>query len=178
LDVHRDVLERWRTKMNLVGPGPIEVHYADAREALTGITPVGRWADLGTGAGFPGVVLAALFPEIAVDLVDSRQKRCIFLEEVIGRAVATGVQVLNQRIETLPDAIYDGITARALTAPAGVVELGRRLLRPGGQVVLFLQADAPTPSHDGFDVVSEHRYAVEAKSRRSVVLRLRDGSPD
>jgi 16S rRNA (guanine527-N7)-methyltransferase len=159
--------------MNLVGPGPIDVHYDDARLALTGLEPTGHWADLGTGAGFPGVVLAAMFPGVAIDLVDSRQKRCVFLEEVVGRAGATGVEVRNQRIEELDDQQYDGITARALTAPEGVVALARRLVRPGGQVVLFLQAEAVTPAHDGMDVILETPYVVDGKSRRSVVLRLR-----
>ena len=171
LDVHRELLARWRHKMNLVGPGPLEIHYDDAERALAALEPKGHWADLGTGAGFPGIVLAARFPQISVDLVDSRQKRCVFLEEVVARAGATGLAVRNQRIELMKDGTLDGMTARALTAPAGVIDLARRLLRPEGQVVLFLQGDAETPSHDGFEVLGETTYVVEAKERRSVILR-------
>src|SRR5688572_1968559 len=52
LEVHRRALEQWRGSMNLVGPGDLEEHYADSEAALAGLRPVGRWADLGTGAGF------------------------------------------------------------------------------------------------------------------------------
>lgn len=78
-ETHRRVLEQWRGAMNLVGPGPIAPHFADSEAALAGLDPVGRWVDLGSGAGFPGLVLAAMYPSVAVDLVDSRKKRCVFL---------------------------------------------------------------------------------------------------
>ena len=88
LTIHRNTLERYRQRMNLVGPGPVDLHYADCAEAVRGLDPQGQWADLGTGAGFPGVVLAAQYPELHLDLVDSRRKRCAFLEQVLAQAAA------------------------------------------------------------------------------------------
>ena len=173
LEAHRALLARWRKKMNLVGPGSLDIHYDDAHRALAAVPPAtGRWADLGTGAGFPGVIFAALHPDASIELVDSRVKRCVFLEEVVDRAGATGIDVRNMRIEDLEDGVYDGIMARALAAPAEVVALARRLLRPvDGRVILFLQAHAETPAHDGFRVEHEVSYEVDGKARRSVVLR-------
>ena len=83
LSTHRRLLERWRKSMNLVGPGDVQVHFDDCQLALATLTPEGHWVDLGSGAGFPGIPLAATWPELRVDLVDSRKKRCWFLEQVL-----------------------------------------------------------------------------------------------
>ena len=82
-EAHRQALEQFRSTMNLVGPGPIEVHFTDCERALEGLEPRGEWADLGSGAGFPGLVLAELHPELSLILVESRRKRCWFLEHVL-----------------------------------------------------------------------------------------------
>lgn len=168
---HRRLLERFRKVMNLVGPGPIGVHFDDCAAALDGVQATGAWVDLGSGAGFPGLVLAARCPEATVELVDSRQKRCAFLEQVVGESEASGVSVTCGRVEDLSSASYDGITARAFAAPDEVVSFARRLLRPGGRVVLFLQDDADLPDAPGFHVERENRYTVDGKRRRAVVLR-------
>ena len=171
VEVHRDLLEQWRTRMNLVGPGPIDIHYTDAEKALEDLPLEGRWADLGTGAGFPGVVLAAMYPSVELDLVDSRQKRCVFLEEVVGRSEVRGVHVHCTRIERLADASYDGIVSRALAAPPAVLDHARRLLRPRGRVILMLQDDGVVPDCDDFEVEAERPYTVGGRARRSVLLR-------
>ncbi|MEZ4322971.1 MAG: RsmG family class I SAM-dependent methyltransferase [Myxococcota bacterium] len=172
LEVHRDLLERWRKVMNLVGPGPLDVHYEDCERALVGFEPRGRWADLGTGAGFPGIPFAARFPDVQVELVDSRQKRCRFLEEVVAEAGATQVTVRRARHEELETGAYDGVMSRALTAPDAMVDAARRLLVPGGTAVLFLQDDAPVPEAPDFEVFHVEHYEVEGKHRKSVALRF------
>ena len=172
LEIHRQALERWRQSMNLVGPGPLETHYQDCEQALTGLQPEGRWADLGSGAGFPGMILAHLFPHVELHLVDSRRKRCVFLEHVLAEAriPADRVRILCERVEALQGP-YDGLVSRAFAPPMEVLEHGVRLLREGGQVVLFL-SDEPPPSHPRFSWLKEHRYAIEGRWRRSVVGRL------
>ena len=171
--VHRELLERFRRSMNLVGPGPIQEHFDDCARALVGIEPQGRWADLGTGAGFPGVPLAARWPELQVDLVDSRRKRCTFLEHVLEEAgVDPGrVRVICDRVENLSGP-YDGVVSRAFTAPEGFLGHGARLLRPGGVAVLFLQADAAIPDHERFEVFHVEPYRLGSKRRKSVALRF------
>lgn len=175
LATHRRLLEQWRGAMNLVGPGDVGEHYLDADRALAGLEPTGRWADLGTGAGFPGVVLAARFPHLQVDLVDSRRKRCVFLEQVLGEAgvPSARVRVVCGRVEELEAAAYDGVTARAFAGPSEVLDHAARLLVPGGMVVLFLQADAAAPDDPRFEEVHAERYAVAGRERRSVTLRRR-----
>lgn len=169
LDAHQDLLERFRRSMNLVGPGPIEGHYLDAALALSKLEPTGRWADLGTGAGFPGIPFAALFPDVALDLVESRAKRCWFLEQVLDRVDRPNLTVRRQRHESLEPG-YDGVLSRALHAPEQMVEVAKRLVRPGGTLVLFLQDDAPVPTAG--QVFHVEHYEVDGKQRKAAYVRL------
>ena len=97
-------------------------------------------------------------------------KRCMFLEEAVARAGATGITVRCTRIERLEDGRYDGIMSRALAAPVDVLEMGRRLLVPGGKLVLFLQEYAEIPDAADYRVVREHVYRVESKVRKAAEL--------
>ncbi|MFT6378299.1 MAG: 16S rRNA (guanine527-N7)-methyltransferase [bacterium] len=175
LTTHRTLLEQWRKTMNLVGPGPLSEHYADADESLSILAePTGHWADLGTGAGLPGIIFAAMFPQVSLDLVDSRRKRCIFVGQVLMQADLEGHAprtVHCQRVETLPDATYDGIVSRAFAPPPAVLDHADRLLKPGGFVLLLLMGDAEIPSDRRYSVVREHSYTLPGRDpRRSVLL--------
>ena len=180
VDHHLRLLARFRRSMNLVGPGPLEPHVVDCREALAVLGPLegleGDWVDLGSGAGFPGLVLANDAP-VAVDLVESRAKRCVFLEQVIGEAAAAGervrARVLRQRVESVGGP-YDGVVSRAFAPPPVVLGHGARLLRPGGRLVLFLQEEAVVPESDVFSVEAVRSYVVPGERtlrRKSVLLR-------
>lgn len=177
LDVHRALLETWRTRTNLVGPGPLDAHYDDAREAFAGLRPEGRWADLGSGAGFPGIPFAAMFPTVAVDLVENRRLRVQFLEAVLEAAKDALVtrpaplRVVAANLRTLPPGRYDGVMARALAPPDELLALVRPLLRPRGRVVMFLGGEAPTPAADGWVLEAETPYRIADKARRSLVMR-------
>jgi 16S rRNA (guanine527-N7)-methyltransferase len=178
LAIHRRLLERRRRSMNLVGPGDIEEHYLDATLGLGRLELYGNWADLGSGAGFPGIVLAAMFPEVALDLVERRTKRAVFLESVLLEAKdvlarrPAPVRVLPVDSEALPAAAYDGIVARALAPPEDVLASARRLLKPGGMAVLFLQGDVRPPVIDGFTVAHVGRYVLGGRKRQTVAWRL------
>jgi 16S rRNA (guanine(527)-N(7))-methyltransferase RsmG len=163
--------------MNLVGPGPLEPHYQDCQEALRPLAEAsGTWADLGTGAGFPGVVFAARFPQVELDLVDSRRKRCVFLEHVLAEVPTARVRVRCARIEDLPDASYDGLLSRALAPPDEVLTHARRLLRPGGRAVLLL-GPAPLAVPVGFSLEFDHAYRSDGAQHRSLGLRLDPRDP-
>ena len=172
---HKTLLEQWRKRMNLVGPGPIGEHYADAEACLAVVPePTGEWADLGSGAGFPGIVFAARYPEVSLDFVDSRRKRCVFVDQILmttDLADHAPRRVLCQRVESLPDASYDGIISRAFAPPEVVLDHADRLLRPGGELVLLLQDRAPTPEDPRFTEVASHTYTLPGREpRRSVRL--------
>ena len=177
LATHRRLLEARRHAMNLVGPGDLEPHYLDARRGLAGLHPVGLWADLGSGAGFPGIVFAAMFPEVAVHLIERRQKRAVFLEAVLIEArdlvAARPAPIEVQRVDltALSPGTYDGVLARALAPAAEVLTIAWPLLKPGGQAVLFIQGDAREPHVDGYARVAVHPYRVEGRAHKTVSWR-------
>ncbi len=127
--------------MNLVGPSTLPQlwhrHFADSAQLL-GLVGTGRsWLDVGTGAGFPGLVLAILDPEARITLVESIAKKCRFLSEVVETiGLSDRVVVENRRIETLPRQKFDIITARALAAMSQLFEWGLPFAGSGTQWLL------------------------------------------
>ena len=113
------LLEKWQKAINLVSPSTLHDawtrHFIDSAQLSPLLPPTARTLfDFGSGAGFPGMVLAMLHPEISVHLVESDQKKCSFLSAV-SRETKTTVSIHNKRIEALETyAIPDVISARAL----------------------------------------------------------------
>ncbi len=171
---HRRLLDRWRDAMNLVGPGSTKTQLEDCRRALDVVDDVpvdGVWVDLGSGAGLPGLVFAARFPDAETVLVESRRKRASFLENVVVTSGATGVEVLCERAEDLVPEAFDGVIARGFAPPDGVLMFADTLLVDGGVVVLFLQGHVEPPVPPMFTVERVHDYEVDGLARRSVRLR-------
>jgi len=167
---HRRLLTKWRKAMDLVGPGPIDPHFQDSHGAIAGLDAAGPWADLGSGAGFPGIALAGAYPNATVDLVESRRKRSMFLDKVVFEAKLDNATVCNVRSETLTAGSYVGIISRAYKPPKKVLADAARLLVPGGRVVLLLgsQADIDTPL--GWSELGRSRYDVGDGQRLRLVL--------
>ena len=172
--VHQALLEQWRGAMDLIGPGPSTPHFTDAAHAVAGLDASGAWADLGSGAGFPGIALAARWPDAQVQLVESRRKRAIFLDQVLAAAGLSNAVVVRGRTESLPDHSLDGVISRAYKPPPAYLADAARLLRAGGRAVLMLGDQAPPDPGPGWSVVSTSRYPVGDGWRRRVVL-LREG---
>lgn len=98
----------------------------------------GELADLGTGAGLPGVVIAVLRPEVQVVLVDSRRSKVVFLKDVKRRLDLENVEIVHQRLEELRGRrAFHTATARALGSVEDVLPHCLRLVAPGGRLVLF-----------------------------------------
>lgn len=120
-DAYAALLADWQTRMNLVGPSTLATiwqrHFTDSAQILV-LAGNGRsWLDIGAGAGFPGLVIALLDSEARLTLVESIAKKCRFLDEVVRTLeLQDRVAIENRRIEALPRAKFDVITARALAA--------------------------------------------------------------
>jgi 16S rRNA (guanine527-N7)-methyltransferase len=144
------VLERARER-GFVGGGSLEFHveHAEALVAATDSAFAGRFLDLGSGAGVPGLTLALAWPEATGTLVDSRQRRCSFLDEALRElGVAHRVRVECGRAEDLarrPDlrGAYDLVTARGFGPPAVTAECAVGFLRSGGRLVVSEPPGAP-----------------------------------
>jgi 16S rRNA (guanine527-N7)-methyltransferase len=117
------LLERWQEIHNLVGSGTLEDvwdrHIADSAQLVAFFPKARRWLDLGSGAGFPGLVIAILLRGVegaSVTLVESNQKKCAFLREAV-RVTGAPAEVLCARIELVVKRwaeSLDVVTARAL----------------------------------------------------------------
>ena len=115
---------------------PVNEHIADSLSALPYLSLPARLADVGAGAGFPGLVLAAASPSSHVTLIES-QRRHASVAERLGRAAALrNVSVLPLRAEEVRDR-FDLVTARAVASLAVLVEYAAPLLVGGGQFVAW-----------------------------------------
>ena len=97
----------------------------------------GRIADLGSGAGSPGLVLAIARPEAEVVLVESVGKKCAWLERTSRALGLENVRVACARAEELDEAPFDVVTARALARSRCSCEYAAPLLREGGSLVAW-----------------------------------------
>lgn len=129
----------------------LEDHLADALVALE-LAPVRearRIADLGSGAGVPGLPLAIALPAASVTLVDSASRKCAFLERAIAACDVENARAVHARAEAWPQGIeaFDLVTARALGPLEVVVEYAGPLLSLGGTLVVWRgQRDAEAES--------------------------------
>ncbi len=109
--------------------------------ALDGIDArlaAGELADLGTGGGLPGVVLAILRPGINVALVDSRRSRIVFLKQLVQDLELANVRIVHERIEHIPEEErFANATARALGRIEDVLAPSLGVIRPGGRLFLY-----------------------------------------
>ena len=119
----------------------VDTHVADALVALDlpQVRQAGRIADLGAGAGFPGLVLAAALPAAHVSLVESNRRKCAFLARALAQMGLANASVIAERAESWHEGreTCDVVTARALAALAVLVEYAAPLLVPGGVLVAW-----------------------------------------
>lgn len=123
----------------------LEVHVADSLvalelEPLRGLRERGgacRLADLGSGAGLPGAVLAIALPAFEVGLVESERRKCEFISSLLARAVIENARVVRARVEEWGEGMgaNDVLTARALAPAPVVLEYAAPLLKLGGHLV-------------------------------------------
>jgi 16S rRNA (guanine527-N7)-methyltransferase len=174
LHAHYVELCRWNLGLSLVGPGTaaevVERHYAESLHGVPLIPASARTlVDVGSGAGFPGFVLAAALPHLEVTLVEPRERRWSFLMAACRRA-ALPCHCLDARVDSplppgLPDRI-DVVTTRALKLPPEAIEaLGARFA--GGARLLIWAGDAEPEVPSGFTVVDSR--PVPHSLRRRVV---------
>ncbi len=151
LAVHYRELQRWNRSLSLIGPGTvtavIERHYGEALAALPWIDRTWtQLVDVGSGGGFPGLVLAAAVPALRATLVEPRGRKWTFLQSV-ARKASLPCRCLDARVDAplppgLPEQI-DLVTVRALKLPVATLEALARRLSPGGRIFLWVGQEVP-----------------------------------
>ena len=153
LNLYGNLLLEWNEKMNLTAiTAPEDVlykHFYDCILFLKAVTPAknARIIDVGTGAGFPGMVLKIVRPDINATLLDSLNKRLVFLNEVIAELGLSGISTVHMRAEDAGKAAahrekYDIACARAVAALPALMEYCLPLVKKGGCFVAMKGASA------------------------------------
>jgi 16S rRNA (guanine527-N7)-methyltransferase len=133
-------------------------------------------ADVGSGAGLPGLVLAAARPDLAVTLIEPMERRTAWLEEESDRLGLTNVVVERGRAEDAAPRRFDVVTARAVGALSGLLPLTAPLARPGGSLMLLKGAAVEGELAKAEKVVKRLRLAdvrVEIAGRGMASLETR-----
>ncbi len=140
LRVYADLLEKWNPKINLVSRASLSElwtrHIMDSAQLMSlAPNPCKTWVDLGSGGGFPGLVIAIMALESGspkeVILIESDARKCAFLRTVIRETGAKAI-VMNQRIEKTDPLNADVLTARALADLADLLGFADRHLAADG----------------------------------------------
>jgi 16S rRNA (guanine527-N7)-methyltransferase len=129
----------------------LDVHLADSLVALDleAVREAAQIADIGAGAGFPGLPLAVALPSAEVRLVESQARKCTFIEDVAAGSGMTNIEVVCARAEQWPEGIgaNDLVVARAVAAQPVVLEYAAPLLRLGGALVDWRGRRDPKEEH-------------------------------
>ena len=144
---YAELVRAYSSKMDLVSPSDLdrfeERHIKDSLRALPYMrqAPPGPAVDVGSGAGLPGIPLAIADPSRRWVLLEPRQRRAAFLEEVVRELGLPNVEVQPRTAEQAVSelgATFSVATARALAPPPYAIEMGRPLVAPGGAVLVFV----------------------------------------
>lgn len=153
---YADLLIDWNARHNLVAKSTLpdlwHRHILDSAQ-LAPLIPAGSQtlSDMGSGAGFPGLVLAVMRPELSVTLHEATTKKCAFLEAAAAR-MGIKVAVRNARLEDLAPQAFDVVTARAL-APLPQLLTYAYPLTSADSVCLFLKGQ-----NVGSELTEAHKY--------------------
>jgi 16S rRNA (guanine527-N7)-methyltransferase len=173
------VLEDWNSRHNLISRASMadlwRRHFWDSAQIASLIpTTAKTLVDLGSGAGFPGVVLAELRPELKVTLIESTAKKCRFLTAVAGELGLKPV-IRQQRIEDAAPQRFDVITARACAPLADLLAYAQRFWGPGTRAFLHkgqnLAAEL-TEAHKSWRIDSEQHSSRSDPS--GIIVEIRE----
>jgi 16S rRNA (guanine527-N7)-methyltransferase len=185
IDRFLDLLEVWNRRLRLTGGRDrstlLRKHVADAVRCVPLMPHGASFLDLGTGAGFPGVVVACVRPDLRTTLLDAKQRPVSFLGEVIRSVPLPRARAVRLRAEEAAnDATlarsHDVITSRAIRIEQ-FVELAKPLLVPGGLAISMQSQTTARPAADAvarradMHVIALHDYRLpDGEPRRLVVM--------
>lgn len=134
-------------RQNLIATSTIDSiwprHIVDSAQLLPLAPDAASWCDIGSGAGFPGLVIAALRPTMPMQLVEPRRLRAEFLEKAVKELGLTNVQVAGAKAQAVAGR-YDIISARAVAATGKILDWTRHLAHTGTRYLLLKGRSAKT----------------------------------
>ena len=181
LKLYEELLLKWNPRINLVSKATLseiwERHILDSAQLFSQADEKGmNWLDIGSGGGFPGMVVAILSSELvptrAITLVESDQRKCAFLRTV-ARETDCNVQVISDRIEKINPLMADVLSARALADLSKLLEFAVYHLSPNG-ICLFPKGSSwEKELHSAQDSWRFQYEAIKSEtSDEAVILRI------
>jgi len=176
------LVQKWSPKINLVSKSSLshlwERHIIDSAQIFDLAPEKGHWVDLGSGGGFPGIVVALISKGLGrkhqFTLVESDQRKCAFLRTA-GRELSLDIDVISERIEKIAPLDADILTARALADLGLLFEFAERHLKADG-VALFPKGASWEKEHEN----AQGRWSYACEPIRSetntaaAVLKIQD----
>lgn len=194
LAAHFRLLCKWADRVNLTtirDPREMaELLYLDSAVLQKYIPAGSRMHDVGTGAGFPGLIVSALRPDVQVTLTEARRKKVSFLKQAAREmGISTGLEIINRRLgweDTSDEQQWTEVVSRAAFPPPEWIRLGAPLVADGGR--LWICSGTPHPEVDdgdngligdlgdnlpeGFSAGPVHEYFLPQSGRRRRLVTL------
>ncbi|WP_298499248.1 16S rRNA (guanine(527)-N(7))-methyltransferase RsmG [uncultured Maritimibacter sp.] len=180
LTIYAELLRKWNPKINLVAKSTLpEVwsrHFLDSAQVLEIAGQGRRWVDIGTGGGFPGVVVAILAMEVRPDLtvtcIESDGRKAAFLRTVLRETGVDG-SVIASRIEEVEPQGADILSARALAPLDVLLSYASRHLKPDGEALFLKGADHEKELSEALETWSFRADKIVSKTNpEAVVLKI------
>ena len=151
ISTYIDILQRWNARVNLTAiRNPDEIvtrHFGESLFAARHLFPITsahsavkafELADIGSGAGLPGIPIKLWAPEISLTLIESNHKKATFLREVTRILTLTNINIQNTRAESLTSKKFDMVTLRAVEHFESTLPIAASLLNPNGRLALLI----------------------------------------
>jgi 16S rRNA (guanine527-N7)-methyltransferase len=190
LRIYLEELQLWNAKINLTSlknPRDIVIkHFLDSLAVLPYVGPAASMVDLGSGAGFPGLVLKLARPSLTLTLVESRQKKTAFLEYMISRLRLTSVQIVQTHLTKSTARKWEpkvaAVVSRAAFLLPRLIELAAPLLAPGGLVLALKSVHLPGLELEtagsagavlGLGPLEQHKYLLPISGEPRLLIMTR-----
>jgi len=154
ISIYIDILQRWNARINLTAIRDqdeiVTRHFGESLFAASHLIPnpsaysapspvkAFEVADVGSGAGFPGIPIKLWAPEISLTLIESNHKKATFLREVTRALTLTDINIQNARAESLTGKRFDVVTLRAVEHFESTLPIAASLLNPHGSLTLLI----------------------------------------
>ena len=177
-DVYAEYLKEYNEKINLTAISEyedvLEKHFYDSL-LLIDRNIDGTFVDVGTGAGFPGVVIKIALPKLKVILIEPIKKRCVFLESLIEKLDLKDITVINERAEDYSlknREKYDYVTARAVSNLNALIEVCGAMVKKDGYFIALRGKDGIEEIQNASNAIKQMGFEIENTNNES----LTDGS--
>lgn len=183
LDTYASFLKEYNEKINLTAiceyEEVLDKHFYDSLLLSFNKEIKGSLVDVGTGAGFPGVVLKIVYPDLKVILIEPLKKRCVFLNELIEKLGLKDIEVINSRGEDFSltnREKYDFVTARAVSNLNMLIEVCGAMVKIGGYFIALRGLNGKEEIENaslaikkmGFEVENINEFELNDGSKRII----------